>query len=63
MMNLKQILLFAMMALVGVPMTQATVRLPQLFQSGMVLQRNQAVPVWGWADAGESVTVTFLKKT
>ena len=63
MMNLKQILLFAMMVLVGVPMTQATVRLPQLFQSGMVLQRNQAVPVWGWADAGESVTVAFLKKT
>lgn len=38
------------------------VRLPQLFQSGMVLQRNQTVPVWGWADAGEKVTVTFKKK-
>lgn len=25
----------------------------------MVLQRNIAVPVWGWADDGESVTVTF----
>lgn len=42
--------------------TQGAVRLPQLFQSGMVLQRHQAVPVWGWADAGESVSVTFQKK-
>ncbi len=25
----------------------------------MVLQQKQAVPIWGWADPGESVTVTF----
>ncbi len=25
----------------------------------MVLQRERPVAVWGWADAGESVTVTF----
>ncbi len=37
----------------------ADVRLPALFGDGMVLQRDQAVPVWGWADAGEEVTVTF----
>src|SRR5690348_10831037 len=30
-----------------------------LFASGMVLQRDMPVPVWGRADAGESVTVTF----
>ena len=41
---------------------QAKVQLPQLFQSGMVMQRNQPVPVWGQADAGESVVVTFRKK-
>ncbi|MBX2922818.1 MAG: beta galactosidase jelly roll domain-containing protein [Chitinophagaceae bacterium] len=35
----------------------ADVRLPAIFDSHMVLQRHQPVPVWGWADAGEKVTV------
>ena len=29
------------------------------FADNMVLQRGRAVPVWGTADAGESVTVSF----
>ena len=37
----------------------ADVRLPALFGDGMVLQRDQPLPVWGWADAGEEVTVSF----
>lgn len=41
----------------------AKVTLPQMFQNSMVLQRNQPVPVWGKADAGETVTITFNKKT
>ena len=36
--------------------------MPQLFQSGMVLQRGKPIPVWGKADAGEQVTITFRKK-
>ena len=40
----------------------AKVTLPQLFQNGMVLQRNKLIPVWGKADAGETVTVTLNKK-
>ena len=43
--------------------TNAEVRLPQLFQSGMVMQRGKPIPVWGWADKGEQVTITFQKKT
>ena len=43
--------------------TNAEVRLPQLFQSGMVMQRGKPIPIWGWADKGEQVTITFLKKT
>jgi sialate O-acetylesterase len=31
----------------------------KLFSDGMVLQRQMAVPVWGWAEAGEKVTVGF----
>ena len=41
---------------------QAKVSLPQLFQSGMVLQRDKAIPVWGFAEPGERVCVSFKKK-
>ena len=36
--------------------------MPQLFQSGMVMQRGKAIPVWGKADAGETITIRFNKK-
>ncbi|GIW86243.1 MAG: 9-O-acetylesterase [Isosphaeraceae bacterium] len=35
----------------------ADVRVPSLFGSHMVLQREQENPVWGWAEPGEEVTV------
>ncbi|RZK62288.1 MAG: sialate O-acetylesterase [Hymenobacter sp.] len=38
---------------------QATVRLPALVGSHMVLQRGGPVPVWGWAAPGEPVVVSF----
>ena len=37
----------------------ATVRLPPQFGDNMVLQRNVAIPVWGWADPGERITVSL----
>ncbi len=37
----------------------ADVRLPEAFSSNMVLQRDMKVPIWGRADAGEKVTVSF----
>ncbi len=37
----------------------ADVRVPKVFGDNMVLQRDQPIPVWGWADAGEEVTVTL----
>ncbi len=42
---------------------QAAVTLGTPFSDGMVLQRGRNVPVWGWADAGEKVTVTFAGQT
>ena len=33
--------------------------LPRLFSEHMVLQREVAVPIWGWADSGEKITVTL----
>ena len=41
----------------------ADVRLPKVFGSHMVLQRDQSIPVWGWAEAGEEVTVTLGDKS
>jgi sialate O-acetylesterase len=35
----------------------ANVTLPHVFGSHMVLQRDQALPVWGWAEPGEQVSV------
>ncbi len=40
----------------------AEVKLPQLFQSGMVLQRNQTIPVWGKADPNEKVIIRWNKR-
>ena len=40
----------------------AKVTLPQLFQTGMVLQRGKPIPIWGKADAGEQVVVSWQKK-
>ena len=42
---------------------RAEVRLPALFSDNMVLQQKLAAPVWGWADEGEEVKVTFRGKT
>ncbi len=36
----------------------ADVRLPKLLGSGMVLQRDTNVTVWGWADPGEAISVS-----
>jgi sialate O-acetylesterase len=37
----------------------AAPRLPGFFTDHMVLQRDIQVPLWGWADAGEKVTISF----
>jgi len=41
----------------------STVRLPRLISDNMVLQREKPITIWGWADAGEKVTVQFNKQT
>ncbi|PYS98242.1 MAG: sialate O-acetylesterase [Acidobacteria bacterium] len=45
--------------------TRAEVMLPDVIASSMVLQQKQIVPIWGSAEPGEAVTVTFgkIKKT
>lgn len=41
---------------------QADVRLPHVFGKHMVLQREKPLPVWGWADPGEEVTVKIAEQ-
>ena len=38
---------------------QADVKLSALFSDHMVLQRGMKMPIWGWADPNEEITVTF----
>ena len=46
-------------ALVDASTLRADVKLPSVLNSHMVLQREMPIPVWGWADAGEKVTVSM----
>jgi sialate O-acetylesterase len=43
----------------GFDLLRADVRLPGLFSDHLVLQQQMRIPVWGWADPDEQVTVTF----
>jgi len=52
------ILLITALAAVQVQ-TRAAVRLPHILGDNMVLQRGVPLPVWGWADPGEQITVCF----
>jgi sialate O-acetylesterase len=55
---LKSLVVLAVI-LTGILPLRAKVRLPAVFTDHVVLQREAKVPVWGYADAGEKVTVKF----
>ena len=46
----------------AVSFLSAKISTPDIFGSNMVLQRDHANPVWGWADPNASVTLTFAGK-
>ena len=41
----------------------AGVKLPKIFGDNMILQRDRTIPVWGWSDANEKITVQFDHQT
>ncbi|MBW3540286.1 MAG: sialate O-acetylesterase [Planctomycetes bacterium] len=50
----------ALVALVSLAAgAMADVKLPAVLGSGMVLQQKAKLPLWGWADPGEKVTITL----
>ncbi|MEM1070175.1 MAG: hypothetical protein AAGI63_14830, partial [Planctomycetota bacterium] len=44
---------------IDVPAIADELCVSNLFQSNMVLQRDKPIHVWGWAEAGEEVSVEF----
>lgn len=49
-------------ALLLSPLATADISLPKLISDGMVLQRDTAITLWGWAAAEETVEVRFNGK-
>jgi sialate O-acetylesterase len=57
--TLPRALICCFLVALAVTAAQAAVKLPAVIGDGMVLQRGRPVPIWGWADTGEEVTVTI----
>jgi sialate O-acetylesterase len=53
----------AFLALLPLAPAAADVRLAAIFGDHMVVQQGVPVPVWGWADAGEEVSVSLGDRT
>ncbi len=41
----------------------AEIKLPSVIGSNMVLQEGTSLPVWGWAESGETITVSIAGQT
>ncbi|MDQ3394810.1 MAG: sialate O-acetylesterase [Bacteroidota bacterium] len=54
-----RIIYFFFIILINHNYTFAEVKLPKLVGDHMVLQRDQQLPIWGWASPGEEVTLLF----
>src|SRR5262245_40793622 len=61
--RLRNLIGLAFCLLVCAAVVYPKVTLPDVIGSGMVLQRDQPVPIWGTAEPGESITVRFAGQT
>jgi len=55
--RLRFITLLTLCNLLFLQSMHAEVKLPAIVSSNMVLQRNTTVELWGWAEAGEKITI------
>ncbi len=62
-MKSRPLLTLALSCAVAFSTAPAAVKLPSIFSDHAVLQRQSKVPVWGWADAGEEITVSVAGQT
>jgi sialate O-acetylesterase len=56
---MKRCVISSILSCLLISVSVADVRLPAIFSDNMVLQRQMPVPVWGFADAGEQVTINI----
>lgn len=52
-----------LLAFVFVLSVQAQIKLPRLIADGLVLQRDTDLKIWGWASAGENISIMFRGAT
>lgn len=52
------VFLFIGIFLCGIPLT-ADIKLPAVLGNHMVLQQDHPIKIWGWAEPGEGISVTF----
>ncbi len=52
-------IVFVLVSCIASPAIAEALRLPAIFSDHMVLQRDQPVAVWGWAESGADVDVHF----
>jgi sialate O-acetylesterase len=57
-MKLTKSIVVCFITVASIAAVKADVKPARLFMDHMVIQRETQAPVWGWADAGEQVTVT-----
>ena len=61
-MRISSLFVTLLLALANLPL-HAHVKLPAIFGDHMVLQQGAPIPVWGWAESGEKITVTIAGQT
>ena len=59
--NIAMALIILLFCMIGTLYAETSVS--SIFNDNMVLQRDKDVPIWGWAQAGEKITVTFAGQT
>src|SRR3546814_10677 len=58
-MYMRKILLCLLVLAGAVQLSLADIRLPKLVDDNMVLRRGQPIHIWGWADPGEHIEISF----
>lgn len=54
---MKKLILFLILCSILINITISQVKLPAIFSDNMVLQQQSDVAIWGWAEAGSTITI------
>jgi sialate O-acetylesterase len=61
--HLLQRFIFLSLTLLCLQNAYADVRLPKIIGNNMVLQQNKPIKIWGFAEAGEKISIRFNERT